>query len=334
MQQKKVKILVEGTRARYEKFLPQDAPLDRVELAFCGRGSSNAELLAAGGDAQILCVDAISPVDAALIAKMPNLRLIHSEGVAFNCIDLAAAKKRGIYVCNCKGCNADAVAEQTVMLVLELLRHGLTGDAAVRAGRQMEMKERLMVEGITELGECSVGLIGFGDIAKAAAARLHPFGCELFYYAPHRKDPETELEYHVAYLELEELAARCDIVSIHTAVTEQTRGMINRDFLARMKPNALLINTARGEIVDNLALRKALSEGRILGAGLDTLAPEPTPADHPLVDLPEGVRDRVVLAPHLGGITTGSFRRAHRSMWGNIAAVLDGSRPVNIVNGL
>ena len=95
-----------------------------------------------------------------------------------------------------------------------------------------------------------------------------------------------------------------------------------------------LINTARGEIVDNLALRKALSEGRILGAGLDTLAPEPTPADHPLVDLPEGVRDRVVLAPHLGGITTGSFRRAHRSMWGNIAAVLDGSRPVNIVNGL
>ena len=212
MQQKKVKILVEGTRARYEKFLPQDAPLDRVELAFCGRGSSNAELLAAGGDAQILCVDAISPVDAALIAKMPNLRLIHSEGVAFNCIDLAAAKKRGIYVCNCKGCNADAVAEQTVMLILELLRHGLTGDAAVRAGRQMEMKERLMVEGITELGECSVGLIGFGDIAKAAAARLHPFGCELFYYAPHRKDPETELEYHVAYLELEELAARCDIV--------------------------------------------------------------------------------------------------------------------------
>ena len=156
----------------------------------------------------------------------------------------------------------------------------------------------------------------------------------MFYYAPHLKDPETELEYHVSYLELAELAARCDIVSIHTAVTEQTRGMINRDFLARMKPNALLINTARGEIVDNLALRKALSEGRILGAGLDTLAPEPTPADHPLVDLPEGVRDRVVLAPHLGGITTGSFRRAHRSMWGNIAAVLDGSRPVNIVNGL
>lgn len=76
------------------------------------------------------------------------------------------------------------------MLILELLRHGLTGDAAVRAGRQMEMKERLMVEGITELGECSVGLIGFGDIAKAAAARLHPFGCELFYYAPHRKDPK------------------------------------------------------------------------------------------------------------------------------------------------
>lgn len=290
MQQKKVKILVEGTRARYEKFLPQDAPLDRVELAFCGRGSSNAELLAAGGDAQILCVDAISPVDAALIAKMPNLRLIHSEGVAFNCIDLAAAKKRGIYVCNCKGCNADAVAEQTVMLILELLRHGLTGDAAVRAGRQMEMKERLMVEGITELGECSVGLIGFGDIAKAAAARLHPFGCELFYYAPHRKEPETELEYHVSYLELEELAARCDIVSIHTAVTEQTRGMINRDFLARMKPNALLINTARERSSTILRFGRRCRREEFSARDW-ILSRRADPADHPLVDLPEGVRD-------------------------------------------
>ncbi len=331
-QDRKVKMLVEGAKVRYEKFMPKNVPLDRIELVFCGRGSSNEELLAAGHDAEILCVDAISPVDQELIAAMPRLRLIHSEGVAFNCIDLEAARARGIDVCNCKGCNAAAVAEQAIMLMLELLRHGLTGDAAVRGGRQMEVKERLMTEGITELGECSVGMIGFGDIAKATAQRLSAFGCELFYYTPHRKDVETEKRYHIAYLPLEELVTRCDIVSIHTAVTEQTRGMVNQELIARMKKNALLINTARGEIVDNQALRTALIEGRILGAGLDTIYPEPTPADHPLVDLPEGARERVVLAPHLGGITTGSFRRAHRTIWRNVEAVLKGEQPENIVN--
>ena len=332
--QNRWKALIVGSRDRYEKFLPDNAPTDRLDLCFCPRGSTNEVLLQAGGDADILCVDAISPVDAALIAGMPRLRLIHSEGVAYNAIDLEAARARGIFVCNCKGCNAAAVAEQTVMLLLELLRHGLTGDRAVREGRQMEMKERMMVEGITELGACSVGLIGFGDIAQATAERLRPFGCRIFYYAPHRRDAATEQRFGVSYLPLDELAAQCDIVSIHTAVTAQTRGMIDRAFLSRMKRGALLINTARGEIIDNEAVREALISGQLLGAGLDTLAPEPTPADHPLVALPDGVRDRVVLAPHLGGITTGSFRRAHRTVWGNIAAVLDGKRPVNIVNGL
>ena len=327
-----MKILVLGTKARYQRYLP-DLPFARAqEPVYLDKSSSEEKILAAASDAEVIFVDAITPVSGALMERMPRLRLVHSEGVAFDKIDLAVARSLGIDVCNNKGCNAAAVAEQAVLLMLMLLRRALEGDRAVRQGRQMEMKERSMVEGITELGACKVGLVGFGDIAKATAERLAPFGCALYYYTPHRRSPEEEARWGVTYLPLEELAAECDMVSLHCAVTEQTRNMVDAAFLARMKPTAYLINTGRGDLVDNLALRRALEEGRIAGAGLDTLAPEPVPADHPLVDLPPELRDRVVLSPHLGGITEGAFRRSHLHMWRNAERVAAGEKPDNIVN--
>ena len=329
-----MKIVILGAEARYRAYQPAMPFIQRQELVFLDKDSTEAEILAAGGDAEVLFVDAITAVSAALMARLPRLRLIHSEGVAFDRIDLSAARERGIYVCNNKGCNAGAVAEQAVLLMLMLLRHAMEGDEAVRAGRQMEMKERCMVEGITELSACKVGLVGFGDIGRAAAERLAPFGCELYYYTRHRRTPEEERRYGVTYLPLEELAETCDIVSLHCAVTDETRNMVDEDFLARMKPTAYLINTARGDLVDNDALARALTEGRIAGAGLDTLAPEPVPANHPLVTLPPEIQRRVILAPHLGGITEASFRRAHAHMWRNAQRLAAGERPDSVVNGL
>ena len=260
-----MKIVILGAEARYRAYQPAMPFIQQQELVFLDKDSTEAEILAAGADAEVLFVDAITVVSAALMEHMPCLRLIHSEGVAFDRIDLSAARERGIYVCNNKGCNAGAVAEQTVLLILMLLRHALEGDEAVRAGRQMEMKERCMVEGITELSACKVGLVGFGDIARAAAERLVPFGCELYYYTKHRRLPEEEKKYHVTYLPLEELAEKSDIVSLHCAVTEETRNLVDAALLRRMKPTAYLINTARGDLVDNEALRQALLEGRIAG---------------------------------------------------------------------
>lgn len=187
-----MKIVILGAEARYRAYQPAMPFIQQQELVFLDKDSTEAEILAAGADAEVLFVDAITVVSAALMEHMPCLRLIHSEGVAFDRIDLSAARERGIYVCNNKGCNAGAVAEQTVLLILMLLRHALEGDEAVRAGRQMEMKERCMVEGITELSACKVGLVGFGDIARAAAERLVPFGCELYYYTKRRRLPEEE----------------------------------------------------------------------------------------------------------------------------------------------
>ena len=329
-----MKILILGGQARYEKYMPRLPFIRQQELVFLDKSTDEETILAVAGDADMLFVDAITPVKSSLIRNMHNLKLIHSEGVAYDKIDLAAAGERGIWVCNNKGCNAGAVAEQAILLMLMLLRHGLTGDRAVREGRQMEMKERCMVEGITELSVCRVGLVGFGDIAKATAERLTAFGCEVYYYTLHRRSREEEEQYGVTYLSLEELAASCDIVSLHCAVTEETRSMVNETFLKRMKPTAYLVNTARGDLVDNLALRQALIDGTIAGAGLDTVAPEPVPPDHPLLTMPTPACDRLVLAPHLGGITEASFQRAHLHMWRNAERVADGHRPDQIVNGL
>ena len=329
-----MKVLIMGSRDRYERFLPEKICTGEFQLVFAARDSTTQQLLELAPDADVLLADAISRVDRALIEAMPNLKLIHSEGVAYNTIDTQAAREHGIFVCNNRGCNADAVAEQALMLMLMLLRKGVTGDRAVREGRQIQYKEQAMSQGITELGDCTVGLIGLGDIAQATARRLRAFGCNVYYYAPHRRTHAVEMAMSVSYLPLEQLIARCDIISLHCPVSDETRHMVNGPFLSAMKPTAFLVNTGRGDLVDNDALRQALIQGHIAGAGLDTIAPEPTPANHPLVDLPEAVRDRVVYSPHLGGITTGSFRRGHQNMWNSVLALRDGKRPNHIVNGL
>lgn len=329
-----MKIAIKGNRDRYAKFAPDIELIKNSELIFLSREASDEEVLREAGDAEILFVDAITEVSGKLMQQMKKLRLVHSEGVAYNKIDLETAKELGIFVCNNKGANAGGVAEQTILLMLACLRYAIDGDAQVRAGNQIQTKEERMVSGIADLADCKVGIIGFGDIGKATAKRLETFGCELYYYSKNRKTLEIEEEFKVTYLPMEKLTATCDIISLHVAVTDETEHMINAQFLARMKKNAYLINTARGNLVDNAALRAALIHGTIAGAGLDTIDPEPVMADHPLVDLPEGIRERVVYSPHLGGITTGSFKRMHRNMWENANRIARCERPINVVNGL
>ena len=327
-------IAILGDRARYEAYLPpfvHDLP---VELTWFSPSAPAPLVLAQAPQAQVLLADAIAPVGAQLIAGLPRLRLIHSDGVGYNAIDLDAARARGVYVCNCKGCNADAVAEAAVMLMLMLTRQALPGCRAVAEGRQMAYKEAVMASAVPEFADFSVGLVGLGDIAQATARRLAPFGNRLYYCAPHRRPPEVERALGVTYLPLGELAGACDILSLHCAVTPETEGMVNAALLARMRPGSLLVNTSRGQLVDNEAVRASLLSGHLAGAGFDTLWPEPTPADHPLVDLPLEVRDRVVCLPHIGGNTGPAFRRAYATVWDNVRRLLEGRRPVNIVNGL
>ena len=293
-----MKLLVIGDEKRFNKYLPDLPIVGQVEAVVVGRGTSDDDIIARVGDADFIAADAVSPVSARVMDAFPSLKLIHSEGVAFNAIDVAAARERGIVVCNNAGVNAGAVAEQAVLLMLGCLRHVVEGDVAVRSGQQIRMKERLMVAGIRELGDCSVGLVGLGAIARETAKRLHAFGCDVAYWNHRRRTSEQEEELGVRYLPLEELARTCDIVSIHVPVTPETENLVDAAFLASMKPDAVLINTARGEIVDQVALAEALEAGTIGAAGLDTLSPEPVPADHPLALLEGDAANRLVLSPH------------------------------------
>ena len=327
-----MKILIIGEQERSEAYMPDLPIVEEAETVYAEMGTDEAELLARAQDADVIFADAIAKVPGSLIRQMPNLKLIHSEGVGYNGIDVEAASERGIYVCNNRGMNAGAVAEQTVLLMLGLLRDVAAGHASVRQGRQIQVKQQKMVEGITELADCTVGLIGFGNIAKATAVRLKPFGCRVVYYNRHRKPEEEEARYGVEYVSLDRLARISDIVSIHVAVTPETKGMIGREFLSRMKETAYFVNTSRGELVDNEAMKEPLEKGRIAGAGFDTIAPEPTTADNPLVALKEDCPARVLYSPHIGGITKSSFRRFHLQMWQNAGRVWKGEKPVDIVN--
>ena len=326
-----MKLLVIGDEKRFEKYLPNLDIVCEVDAVVAPRGSSDEQIIALAGDADFIVADAISPVSARLMDAFPSLKLVHSEGVAYNAIDVTAARERGIAVGNNAGVNAGAVAELAVLLMLACLRHLRAGDAAVRCGEQIKMKERLMVEGIRELGDCTVGLIGLGAIAEQTAVRLHAFGCDVAYWNRRQRPADKEQALGVRYLALDELARTCDIVSIHVPVTSETENMVDAAFLASMKPDAILINTARGEIVDQVALARALEEGTIGGAGLDTLSPEPVQPDHPLAQLAGEAADRLVLSPHIGGVTVGMFRRAWTTIWENIARVAAGEQPVNLV---
>ena len=328
-----MKILVIGNEDRYKRYLPDLDIARTADAVYVPLDASVEDMLAAAGDADILFADAIAKVPAELINGMPQLKLINSEGVGFNGFAIDAASARGIYVCNNPGANASAVAEQTVLLMLGLLRDVIFGHNMELAGKQMEVKQQKMREGITELSQLTVGLMGFGNIAKAVALRLKPFSCRICFYNRTRR-PEDEEKYGAEYLPLDELAAQSDILSIHMAVNEQTAGIVDRRLLSLMKPTAYFINTSRGELVNNEDLKWALENGVIAGAGLDTISPEPTLSDNPLLNIDPACGARILYSPHIGGLTGASFARCHRQMWENAARIEAGERPEHILNKL
>lgn len=324
-----MKIALRINKANMDAYSDPSALREGWELIHLGNGEVSDRNVAAT-NAEALVVDAITDVSAELIAAMPNLKIIHSQGVAFNRINCAAAAERGIYVCNNAGVNAVPVAEHTVMLILSLLRSTAESMEAVFAGKQIEYKNKCFSAALPELMGKKVGIIGFGAIGRELAKRLAVFGCEIYY----NDIAEIPNDFGAKYMEKDELLHRCDIVSLHAPVIPSTVHMMNKDTLALMKPGALLINTARGELVEQNALCAALESGCLGGFAADTLDPEPVTLDNPLLSLSDAAKRRVILTPHIAGLTEGSFRRTYRNIWSNIAAVEDGSRPTFVVNGI
>ncbi len=325
-------ILAIEKEGRLEKMTPHEI-YNSHNITYVSVNSTDEEKIAAGRDAEVIIVDAMGKVSADVINSLPGLKMIHSDGVGFQGVDINAAKEKGVFVCNCKGMNASAVAEQALLLMLGLLKGIAPGNRAVHEGNQITVKESHMLNGtLREIADCTVGLYGFGDIAKVLSKILILMGAKVQYFDVFRASGSIEAEYGVKYVSLDELLAESDIVSLHIPVTTDTAGCVNSAFLGKMKKGSYLINTARGELVDSEALLDALRNGQLAGAGLDCIAGEPVTKDNPIASASGELADKLLLSCHIGGITKSSFVRGFIMLWDDIAKIEAGERPGHIVN--
>ena len=285
-------------------------------------------LMKNAADTELLFLDAMGKVDRELIDRMSRLKLIHSEGVGYQGVDVEYATEKGIIVCNNKGVNDTAVAEDALLLMLSCLKQIITGHQSVYDGRQIEVKKASFGV-IRELSQCTVGLIGFGDIARATAKFCNALGARVI-YTNRTRYQALEEEYDVAYCSMDELLKQADFVSLHVAVTEDTREMVDSEFLSKMRDDAFLINTSRGDLVNNEALLNALLNNEIAGAGLDVISPEPVERDNILLD--EQIKDKLILTPHIAGITNLTVKKIYKNIWENITNYINGKPLRNRVN--
>jgi len=282
----------DGFRAILDAAKPKDMTLSIVDEA------DDAAFSAAMRTADAL-LHVLRPVTAADIAAAPRLKLIQKIGVGVNTIDLDAARARGVAVCNMPGTNSRAVAEMTLALMLAALRRVMVFDPLTRRGEGWRPDPRELDQ-VGEIGGRTVGFVGYGAVPAALAPALRALGADTLYTARTQKR-----EAAARFVALDDLLAASDIVSLHLPSTPETRGLIGEGAIRRMKRGAILINTARGDLVDEVALARALTSGQIAAAGLDVFAREPAAADNPLFRLPN-----VVVMPHIAWLTPETLQRS------------------------
>lgn len=288
---------------------------NRVEIVYYDtRTTDTKELIERGKDADIIAVSNL-PLNEAVIEGCKKLKLL---AVAFTGVDHIAmdtCRKNKVTVCNCAGYSTCAVADLVFGMLISLYRNVIPCD---RVCRQSGTKDGLVG---FELEGKKFGVVGTGAIGLRVAAIAQAFGCQVLAYSRTKKDIPG-----VTYVGLEELLSQCDVVSLHTPLTEDTRGLMNQERIGLMKENAVLINTARGPVVDSEALAEALKAGRIGGAYIDVFENEPPiREDHPLLHTPN-----TIVTPHVAFATKEALEKRADILFGNVAAYLDGS-PKNVM---
>ncbi|MFN2143934.1 MAG: phosphoglycerate dehydrogenase, partial [Anaerolineales bacterium] len=278
-----------------------------------GKPLSGDELidLLAGVDGYIAGLDQIT---AEVLEAAGELKVISRYGVGYNNVDLEAARDKDIVVTNTPGANAKSVAELAVGLILDLMRPIIPANTQTKDGEWPRFKG-LSLEGKT------VGLLGLGAIGKETAKRLAGFDCRLLAFDIF-EDQEFAARYGVTYLPLEEIIPQADVISLHLPGIPETINMVNDEFLGKMKPGSILVNTARGELIDEEALARALSSGHLRGAGLDAFRQEPPGAENPLLAF-----ENVIATPHMGSHSDSSTNAMGWISTRDCLAVLKGEEP-------
>ena len=283
---------------------------------------SEAELIAAVTDADAV-ITQFARLSAPVLAAMTRARAIVRYGIGVDNVDLDAARQHGIPVANIPDYCIDEVADHTLSFILAMTRQVVTHTADLRSGH---WRLAVPVSGMKVLRDQTVGLVGFGRIGREVAARLLAFKCRVLVYDP--MVPEAEIQRLGALsVPLTQLLAESDIVSLHCPSTPATRHIIGPAALAAMKPSALLVNVARGDLVDTHALLDALQSGHLGAAALDVFDPEPLPLEHALRTLPN-----VVIAPHIASVSVTAVQALRQGAIARAVAAVRGQLPDNVVN--
>lgn len=296
---------------------------DLAEVAAAGAearslpGHDASELAAAASDAAAVLVYHAT-LDRAILAEMPSCRVIARCGAGYDNVDVSAARERGIVVTYVPDYGVADVADHTLALLLGCVRRLVAADAAVRSGGWPTYAE---LGPMHRLAGRRLGLLGFGRIARAVAVRARAFGMSILVHDPYVAAAEVVAEGALP-VDADTLFAESDVVSLHAPLTPSTRGAVDRRALGRMRPNAILINTGRGELVDEDALVDALREHRLAAAGLDVYTEEPLPADSPLRSLRS-----VTLTPHIAAFTDEALSEVRRRALADALRVLAGAAP-------
>lgn len=280
-----------------------------------------AAALARSDAVMAMVVDRITPE---MLTAAPRLRIVANMAVGYDNIDPAAAADLGVWVTNTPGVLAETTADLAFGLLLAAARRIVESDRDTRAGGWKTWSPTGFL-GVDAFG-ATLGIVGLGEIGEAVARRARGFKMRILYHSRTRK-PALEADLGLEYRPLPELLAESDFVSLHTPLTPETRHLIDAAALAAMKPGAILVNTARGQVVDQDALVDALRAGRLGGAALDVTTPEPLPLDHPLYAFPN-----VIITPHIGSASRATRARMAEMAAANILAVLTGREPPNPVN--
>ena len=264
-----------------------------------------------------------APITRRVLANLPKCRVVVRFGIGYDCLDLEGATELGVYAANVPSYCEEEVADHALGLLLACARKIVLMNNAVKGG----VWDYKVSMPIYPLRGSVLGLVAFGKIARHLAEKVKPLGMEVLAYDPHI-DPQVAREYGVELVEdLEEMAARVDFLSVHAPLSEDTRHLVGEQVLAKMKPTAFIINTARGPVIDEAALIRALQEGWIAGAGLDVVEREPIPPDNPLLKM-----DNVVLTPHAAWYSTASIGLLQSLAAQEVVRVFQGGRPKSLLN--
>ena len=274
-------------------------------------------------DADFLLV-ATTKVTPSVLQAATKLKHIQHQGVGYNNIDLDASREKGITIGLTPEGTSIPVAEHVFLLILSLYRKLFEARQSLRDGKWLQWE--LRPHSFDLVGK-TVGIVGLGRIGRELATRLRAFGCDVIYTDAVRASEVDELNLGVLFVEWEDLLKQSDIVSLHVPLLPETRNLIGARELEMMKANAILINAARGGLIDEAALIDALKKGQIAGAGLDVFEQEPPPTDHPLLFL-----DNVVAVPHIAAGTRDAYATKMRAAFANMQRVARGEEPINQVD--